>query len=73
MDALIQTYCTNAHMEFLTDDLDIDCCTGSSQFVLQGHFVLSCISVKTTVHLQVTGSILLPVGQILTCVSVEGI
>lgn len=44
-----------------TDDFDVDGGAGSSEFVLQCHFVLSCISVNAAVNLQVTGSILLPV------------
>lgn len=49
--------------QVFTNDFDIDGCTGSSQFVLQSHFVLSCISMKAAVHLQVAGRVLLPVGQ----------
>ena len=44
-----------------TDDFDVDGGTGSSQFVLQSHFVLSCISVEAAVDLQVAGYVLLPV------------
>lgn len=44
-----------------TDDFDVDGGAGSSEFVLQSHFVLSCISMNAAVNLQVTGSILLPV------------
>lgn len=46
-----------------TNDFDVDGGTGSSQFVLQSHFVLSGISMEAAVNLQVTGSILLPVGH----------
>lgn len=46
-----------------TNDFDVDGGTGSSQFVLQSHFVLSGISMEAAVNLQVTGSILLPVGR----------
>lgn len=53
-----------------TDNFDVNGAAGGSQSVLQSHFVLSCISVKAAVDLQVTGSVLLPVehkqpGQIL--------
>lgn len=48
-------------MQSCTDDFDIDGGAGSSQFVLQGHFVLSSISVKAAVDLQVTGRVLLSV------------
>lgn len=47
--------------EVNTDDFDVDGGTGSSQFVLQSHFVLSCISVEAAVDLQVAGYVLLPV------------
>lgn len=45
-----------------TDDFDADGSAGRSQFVLQGHFVLTGVRVKAAVHLQVTGGVLLPVG-----------
>lgn len=57
---------TSVQVQFFTNDFDVDGSTSSSQFVLQSHFVLSCISMKTAVHLQMTGSILLPVGQVWT-------
>lgn len=44
-----------------TDNFDVNGGTGGSQFVLQSHFVLSSVSMKAAVDLQVTGNILLPV------------